>query len=193
MKSRRALRAEMRRARRAVSRAERARKAECLARLLSGWLRVRQARTVACYLANDGEMNLAPVMARLRASGARLFLPALHGDVLWFLPFEPDTPLVVNRFGIAEPEPAASRRCRAPDLDLVLVPLVAFDSAGNRLGMGGGFYDRTFRYLRDRRVWKRPRLVGIAYELQRLDALPSRPWDVPLHGVATEKHLYRFR
>jgi 5-formyltetrahydrofolate cyclo-ligase len=183
----------MRRRRRDISAAERARSAESLARRLAASLRVRRARRVACYLANDGEMDLGPVMARLRGCGARVFLPALHGDALWFLPFERDTPFAINRFGIAEPDLAARCRCRARDLDLVLMPLVAFDSAGNRLGMGGGYYDRTFAYVKHRLIWKKPLLIGIAYELQRLDSLPSRPWDVPLHGVATEKHLYRFR
>ena len=74
----------------------------------------------------------------------------------------------------------------------MLVPLVAFDGAGNRLGMGGGFYDRTFAYLRTRAVWKRPQLIGVAYEFQRLEALPVQTWDIPLQGIATEKRLYNF-
>lgn len=192
MTSRRALRAEMRRRRRALSASERARLSQSLARRLGGSLRVSRARTVACYLANDGEMDLGPMIARMRSRGTRVLLPVLHGDALWFLPFEPDTPLTPNRFGIPEPDVAAGSRCRARDLDLVLMPLVAFDAAGNRLGMGGGYYDRTFAYLRSRTVWKKPLLVGIAYEFQKLPSLAPQPWDVPLHAVATEKHLYRF-
>jgi 5-formyltetrahydrofolate cyclo-ligase len=192
MKSRRALRAEMRHRRRAVSEGERARMAQTLARRLGASLRVRRARRVACYLANDGEMDLGPVMAFLRSHGRQVFLPALHGKELWFLPFEPDTPLTPNRFGIPEPDVAPRTRCRARDLDLVLMPLVAFDGAGSRLGMGGGYYDHAFSYLRNRVAWKKPLLIGIAYEFQRLQSLPSRPWDVPLNGVATEKQLYRF-
>ncbi len=192
MKSRRVVRAEMRRRRRAMSEPERARMAQALARRLGASLRVRRARRVACYLSNDGEMDLGPVMDFLRDSGRQVLLPALHGSGLWFLPYDRHTPLAPNRFGIPEPDVAAHTRCRARDLDLVLMPLVAFDVTGSRLGMGGGFYDRTFCYLRNRAFWKRPLLIGIAYEFQRLEALPSRPWDVPLHGVATEKCLYRF-
>ena len=192
MKSSRALRAEMRAQRRAISEAERTSMARSLARHLGNWLRLRRARKIAGYLANDAEMDPAPVLDLTRASGATVMLPVLHRGALWFLPYDRDTPLVVNRFGIPEPDVAAGRRCRASDLDLVLVPLVAFDSAGNRLGMGGGFYDRTFAYMRNRAYWRRPRLIGIAYEFQHLDHLPSHPWDVPLHGVATEKRLYRF-
>ena len=192
MSVRHALRAEMRARRRALSRRERALLARSLARQLAGTLRVRRARRIACYLANDGEMDLAPVMALLRGNGGQVLLPALHGKTLWFLPYDTNTPLAPNRFGILEPDVAASSRCRARDLDLVLMPLVAFDAAGNRLGMGGGYYDRTFSYLRNRVAWRKPLLIGVAYEFQREQSLPRQPWDVPLQAVATEKQLYRF-
>ena len=192
MNSTRALRAEMRARRRAVSEPERALMAESLARNLGRSPRVRRARRVAGYLCNDAEMDPAPILDLLRANGATVLLPALHRRALWFLPYDRDTPLVANRFGIAEPDAGGRGRCRARDLDLVLVPLVAFDCAGNRIGMGGGFYDRTFAFLRNRAYWQKPRLIGIAYEFQRLETLPSQPWDVPLHGVATEKRLCFF-
>jgi 5-formyltetrahydrofolate cyclo-ligase len=192
MKSRRALRSEMRTRRRSVGEPERVRMAGALARHLGASLRVRRAQRVACYLSNDGEMRLGPVMDFLRANGRQVLLPALHGDGLWFLPYDCDTRLAPNRFGIPEPVVTGRARCRARDLDLVLMPLVAFDTTGNRLGMGGGFYDRTFSYLRHRKFWTKPLLIGIAYEFQCLESLPSRSWDVPLHGVATEERLYRF-
>lgn len=192
MKSRRALRAQMRARRRAIDKPERIRMAEAMARHLGACLRVRRARRIACYLCNDGEMDLGPTMDLLRASGAKVLLPALHGGGLWFLPYDRETPLAPNRFGIPEPDVAAHTRCRARDLDLVLMPLVAFDARGNRLGMGGGFYDRTFAYLQSRKCWKKPLLLGIAYEFQRLESLAPSAWDVPLQGVATEKCLHRF-
>jgi 5-formyltetrahydrofolate cyclo-ligase len=163
-----------------------------LARNLRASLRVRRAHRIACYLANDGEIDPGPAINLLRGGGRRILLPVLRGERLWFLPFEPGTPLAANRFGIPEPAVSARHRCPARDLDLVLVPLVAFDGAGNRLGMGGGFYDRTFAYLRTRAVWKRPQLIGVAYEFQRLEALPVQTWDIPLQGIATEKRLYNF-
>lgn len=192
MRDRHALRTEMRRRRRALARIERDHKAISLLRQLSRSLRVRRARSVSCYLANDGEMDLGPTIKFLERQGRRVLLPVLHGEGLWFLPYDSDTPLAPNRFGIGEPDVAAHRRCRARDLDLVLMPLVAFDTAGNRLGMGGGFYDRTFSYLHSRTIWRKPLLIGIAYEFQRLPSIPSQPWDVPLHGVATEERLYLF-
>jgi 5-formyltetrahydrofolate cyclo-ligase len=190
MKSRRTLRAEMRRRRRAVSEPERARMAKAVARHLGASLHVRRARRVACYLSKDGEMDLGPVMDFLRGNGRQVLLPALHGNELWFLPYDRDSPLALNRFGIPEPDVATHTRCRARDLDLVLMPLVAFDASGNRLGMGGGFYDRTFSYLRNRAFWKKPLLLGVAYEFQRLETLASHRWDIPLQGVATEERLW---
>ena len=182
----------MRMRRRAIDKSTRTRMAEALARHLGTCLRVRRARRIACYLCNDGEMDLGPAMKLLRSSGAKLLLPALRGDHLWFLPYDGETRLAPNRFGILEPDVSPSTRCRARDLDLVLMPLVAFDTTGNRLGMGGGFYDRTFSYLQWRKTWGKPPLLGIAYEFQHLDALTPRRWDIPLQGVATEKCVHHF-
>lgn len=137
-------------------------------------------------------MDLSPLMERLRSMGKRLYLPVIHGSRLWFLPFDAGTPLTRNRFGIAEPTVPPSARCLPQALDVVLTPLVAFDDHGRRLGMGGGYYDRTFAYLLKRRRWTRPRLIGIAHNLQRIPVLPAREWDVPLHGVATETGLRWF-
>ena len=190
MMSGRALRVEMRARRRGVSKPERARMAEALARHLGASLRVRRARRIACYLPNDGEMDLGPVMDFLRAAGRQVLLPALHGAGLWFFPYDRETPLTPNRFGIPEPDAPAHTRCPARNLDLVLMPLVAFDPSGNRLGMGGGFYDRTFSYLRNRKFWTKPLLIGIAYEFQRLESLTPSPWDIPLQAIATEKSLH---
>lgn len=193
MSTRRDLRAEMRRRRQGVPGPERARSALLVARRLAGSVLLRRFRKVACYLSFDGEMDLEPVMARLRASGKSVFVPVLHGRGLWFLPVTDDDAMKRNYYGIVEPPVVPSARCEPAALDLVLVPLVAFDQRGNRLGMGGGFYDRTFAYLRNRRVWLKPLLIGVAFECQRLDApLAVRPWDIPLHGVVTERGLYRF-
>lgn len=192
MKSRRDLRLEMRTRRRDLPTPERIRSARGLASVLSNTLRLRGARRIACYLSNDGEIDTGPAIRLLRRGGGRIWLPALHGRALWFLPYDDNTRLSRNRFGIPEPDVPAGRRCPARDLDVVLLPLVAFDGNGNRLGMGGGFYDRTFAYLRNRKAWRKPTLIGVAYEFQRLDALPTRPWDIPLDGVATERRLYRF-
>ena len=125
----------------------------------------------------------------------QVYLPVLlpfHHNRLWFARFEPDTWLVVNRYGIAEPERIHRRRIVPQALDIVLAPLVGFDHKGNRLGMGGGFYDRSFAYLLKRKYWRTPRLIGLAYDFQQLPSLPDRPWDVPLTAVATDSDWYRF-
>jgi 5-formyltetrahydrofolate cyclo-ligase len=98
--------------------------------------------------------------------------------------------LGTNFFGILEPDP--SRLIDPRQLDLVLTPLVAFDDDGVRIGVGRGYYDRCFRFLRARRTWRRPKLLGVAYELQHLAVIPPEPWDVPLWGAVTEARVRRF-
>jgi len=147
---------------------------------------------IAFYLPNDGEMDLSPLIERARAMGKRCYLPVLsplYHNRLWFAPYDAGCDLLLNRFGI--PEPAANWSKMRPvwSLDLVLTPLVAFDASGNRLGMGGGYYDRTLAYLARRRHWRKPHLLGTAYSFQQVKALPHEPWDVPLHGIATEESL----
>lgn len=187
-----ALRREIRRLRRNLGDAQRVALADALARQLMGCVHLRRSERIGCYLSQDGEMDLAPLMKRLRDLSKQLYLPVLRGPRLWFLPLEPQTRLVENRFGILEPDAPARTRCPPQALDLVLAPLVAFDDRGRRLGMGGGFYDRTFAYLLNRQYWRRPRLIGIAYDLQRVPTLKARRWDVPLDAVATESGVRFF-
>lgn len=189
--ARRRLRAQMRRRRRALGARERQRLARDLARRLAGTPAWQRARRIACYLARDGEMDPGPLVVRAWACAKRVHLPVLAGPRLWFRRYEPGSALSPNRFGIPEPD-GAGPGCSPLGLDLVLVPLVAFDGAGTRLGMGGGYYDRTFAYLRHRVAWMRPRLVGVAYEHQFEPRLAAARWDVPLAGVATELGLRWF-
>lgn len=191
---RRRLRRLMRARRRALSAAQRARYARALSRRLAAQPVLLRSQRLALYHAADGEMSLAPLWQRLRRSRKRCFLPVLQPrrNLLWFRGYDAATRLHPNRFGIPEPPPSQPRQPPWA-LDLVLMPLVAFDNQGNRLGMGGGFYDRCFAYLRRRRHWRKPRLLGIAYEFQRVEQLPAQAWDVPLWGVATERGLYRFK
>ena len=184
---RRALRREMRRRRRAVSRADRRAAARDLANRLAGSRWFLNSRTIAVYLSNDGEINLLPLVERAWTMGKRTFLPRLFGPRLWFLPFHAGTVLADNRFSIPEPVEPARRRISPLFLDLVLFPLVAFDERGNRLGMGAGYYDRTFEATRHRSVWSGPSRIGVAYELQKVEALSSAAWDIPLDAIVTER------
>ncbi len=179
----------MRDQRRALSDAQRARLGECAAACFGHHRLFRSARHVAGYLPNDGELDPTPLMGLAWSMGKRVYLPVLshlRSDHLLFAPYAPGDALRENRFGIPEPVVSLRHMIDPKALDLVLTPLVAFDQQGHRLGMGGGFYDRSFAFLRRRRHWLKPHLVGMAYGFQRVDGLPHQPWDVPLDGVVTE-------
>lgn len=155
----------------------------------------RRARCVAGYVPQEGEIDVMPALIDALARSKRVFLPVIDSfrpRKMRFAEWWPDTPMARSRFGIPEPL-RSDRSYMAPGrLDMVLVPLVAFDQSGNRLGMGGGYYDRCFSFLSDRLV-TRPVLVGVAYELQKVAAIDSKPWDVPLSWVITESASYRCR
>jgi 5-formyltetrahydrofolate cyclo-ligase len=164
-----------------------------LARRLGSHPLFLRSRSVAAYWSADGEIDPSPLLKLAHARHKRRFLPVLRPHPrkkLWFIEYREGEPLTRNRFGI--PEPALRhRRIALPwALDLILLPLVGFDAQCRRLGMGGGFYDRTLAYLRQRHHWRRPRLVGLAHECQRVERLDSQPWDVPLDMVVTEERIY---
>ncbi len=167
---------------------------QAIARSLGRHRHFHLSERLAAYWAADGEVDPAPLMALARQRHKRCFLPVLRPHPqrkLWFLPYSPGDPLTRNRFGIPEPDVRRRHVALAWELDIILVPLVAFDSECRRLGMGGGFFDRTLAYMRYRSAWRRPRLIGLAHECQRVDRLPTQPWDVPLDMVVTESRIYR--
>ena len=184
---RRALRREIRGCRRALSGSERRNATRALTIRIAASRWFINSRTIAVYLSNDGEIDLFPLIERAWTMGKRTYLPRIVGPNLWFLPFHARSVLAGNRFSIPEPLEPARRRIRPLFLDLVLLPLVAFDESGNRLGMGGGYYDRTFAAVRYRTAWPGPRRIGVAYELQCVDPLPVADWDVPLDAIVTEQ------
>lgn len=190
----RQIRKELRARRRDLPPHEQRHHSAAVARQLNAWLPFLKARSVAVYYSEDGEVDLSTVVVGARARGKRVYLPVLHpfaGNRLWFSEWRESDRLHLNRFSIPEP----SHRVRKPvfglALDMVLVPLVGFDNSCSRLGMGGGFYDRSFAFRQRNKSWRRPVLVGIAHELQRVAMLENNEWDVPLDAVITERHLYR--
>ncbi|HBM3271710.1 MULTISPECIES: 5-formyltetrahydrofolate cyclo-ligase [Klebsiella] len=142
------------------------------------------AQTVAVFLSFDGELDTRPLIDQLWRAGKRVYLPVLHpfspGNLL-FLHYHPSSDLVVNRLNIREPKLDVRDVLPLSQLDVLVTPLVAFDAAGQRLGMGGGFYDRTLQNWRQYRLQP----VGYAHDCQQVDALPTEQWDIPLPAVIT--------
>jgi 5-formyltetrahydrofolate cyclo-ligase len=189
------LRWTLRKQRNALDRHQQAAASAGVSRILGTTHRFRVSQHIAFYIAEDGEIDISGLMERAWSMGKTCYLPVLShliGDRLWFAPANPDTPMVFNRFGIPEPAVPSRQLRSARHLDLVLLPLVGFDGSGNRLGMGGGFYDRSLEFLRHRNAWHRPRLYGVAHELQKVDRLEARPWDVPLQAVVTDRQICFF-
>ena len=145
---------------------------------------------MALFFAFDGEPDLTRLTRSAAAQRKELFVPVLTRKTMRFARLVPRAVLKRNFFGILEPGSAGVVDPRK--LDLVLTPLVAFDSRGTRIGVGRGYYDRAFRFLRHRGAWQRPKLLGVAYEFQHVPTLDSRAWDVPLWGAVTEARVRHF-
>ncbi len=149
-----------------------------------------QAKQIAFYLANDGEISPAQALKGALKNRQSVLLPCLtSGKSLEFRQYEGRGRLTKNRFGIPEP------RVKCPitpldAIDVILMPLVAFDRSGNRLGMGGGFYDRTLS-ARPRYVNTRPLLIGLAHHCQEVPALTTETWDIPLNYIVTDKQTIK--
>ena len=193
--TRRQLRRQFRALRHALSNAARARAGTAAARILARHGLPRPGSRVAVYLPADGEFDPAVIVALALRRGCSVYLPVIRSRRAWRMCFGPlAAPRRAwrrNYFGGLEPG-ALPRLLVAPRaLDLVLVPLVAFDARCNRLGMGGGYFDRAFAYQRWHAAWRRPRLLGLAFDCQRAPALAAAAWDVPLAGVLTETRLLR--
>ena len=184
---RRELRRALRQRRRDAGAAERMAAAEAVATRLLDHPRFPAAGYIAGYWAIDGEVPLHLLQMRLR-EGQSWCLPCVQPDgSLRFAPWRPGDALVTNRFGIPEPDLAPSSLLAPQDMAVVVLPLLGFTRGGQRLGMGGGYYDRSFAFRRASPA--PPWLVGAAYGFQQLDALPAQDWDVPLDAIATEKEF----
>jgi 5-formyltetrahydrofolate cyclo-ligase len=184
-----ALRRTMRAQRRAITAADRIAAAEGLAEHLLALPGLPLQGHVAGYWAVDGEIGLHAWQIRL-PSAYTYCLPVLHEDGrLRFAPWRQGAPLIANRHGIPEPDVAEDALLEPESMALVVAPLVAFDVHRHRLGMGAGWYDRSFAFRRDatgKRTAPPPWLVGAAFAMQQVDALVAESWDVPLDAVCTE-------
>jgi 5-formyltetrahydrofolate cyclo-ligase len=153
-----------------------------IARHLRALPAFRRAQHVAIYWPTDGEADVRGVAEYARSRGKTLYLPKVgRSGTMRFAPWPPTAQLRKNRYGIPEPVNMRWRSVPAARLQVIVMPLVAFDGRGHRLGMGGGYYDRA---LAGRR--RRPLLIGTAFSFQQAPMIPAQPWDVPLDMVITE-------
>jgi 5-formyltetrahydrofolate cyclo-ligase len=180
------LRKELRAKRRSLTPAEHALRSNLAASAVTRMPQFKAGARVALYLPFDREANTAALLVAARRRGVGIFVPVvtdLRHRRISFYPLSGKTRRGV--FGISVPH--RNGRPTAPRwFDLIVVPLVAIDGAGHRLGMGGGFYDRALSFRRERRQWMGPRLVGLGFDCQRVDTVFADPWDVRLDAVATE-------
>lgn len=153
----------------------------------------RRARHIGLYLPQDGEIDPRLLLRAARQRGKAVYLPVLHAwprTRMNFQRLHPAEPLHRNRFGIPEPRRNLAQQRPVWALDLLLVPLVGFDEQGGRLGMGGGFYDRSLDYLRRRKNWHKPTLLGLAHECQKVDRLVLARWDVRMRATISDQGWY---
>jgi 5-formyltetrahydrofolate cyclo-ligase len=189
-REKRELRGRLRAQRLALPAVERMRAAEAIVGPLLDNPLFAQPGYVAGYWAMAGELPLHVLQMRLREDQVWC-LPCIQpDDSLRFAPWRPGDELVSNRYGIPEPALSSDAQLLAEDLSIILLPLLGFTRGGQRLGMGGGFYDRTLAF-RQRHVAP-PFLIGTGYVFQELPELPAEPWDVRLDAVLTEREFLIF-
>jgi len=154
----------------------------------------KTARNIASYLPFDKEIPTDAIHTNLEKYNKQLFVPKIIKGRLkqmLFCKINQNTSYQYNCFGIKEPDNANNMKY-ANQMDLILLPLVAFDKKGNRLGMGGGYYDRALSFRKNRKKWHKPILLGLAYDFQQVQTLPRQQWDIPLDGIVTNTQLLLF-
>lgn len=191
--SRDALRRELRQRRRSISLHDRAMASGQFRTIAARNRLFRPAMRVALYLAYGSEADCEPLIDLARSRRCSVYVPRIvsyrHAQMR-FESLHPRMRLAQNRHGIAEP-PKSAKYISVRSLDLIVLPVLAVDLRGYRLGSGAGFYDRALHHLRQSSGWRRPKLIALAYDIQRIEHLPSHSWDVPVDAILTEKQLYR--
>ena len=174
----------------AISAAERMQTAEAIAQQLIKLPEWTPANYIAGYWATHGEVPLH--IAQMRVQSPKVWcLPILQTDkTLKFAPWRSGDPLVSNQFGIPEPDISPSSALDATAISMILLPLLAYTRTGTRLGMGGGYYDRSLAFRAARA--SPPLLIGVAYSSQEADSLPNEEWDIKLDMLINEREVLRF-
>ena len=148
----------------------------------------RSSKMIACYLPLSVEVDTRFIIERAWRANKRVFVPITHRDgKMFFREIRPDTRLIRNSMSIWEPTSGEFVSPRL--LQLVIAPTVAFDESNNRIGMGGGYYDRCFAFLRHRTEWIQPKLVGVAFNCQKVEKIWPNTWDVRLYRAITESNF----
>ena len=188
------LRKEMRCKRRNLDEQQQDRAAADLLKNLLKLPSFTQAKRISMYFPNDGEIDPALAMLKALSMAKRCYYPIIfpgRKPKLFFAKVTPGCRLKPDRMGILSPVVPSREWLKPSQLDLILLPLVAFDQYGSRIGMGGGFYDASLAFLANRKHWQRPKLIGIAHEIQKAEKITTDHWDIPLELIVTDKAIYK--
>ena len=192
--SKQSIRQQMRQKRRALDENQ---QDQAASGLLSNLLKVpafMQAKRISLYFPNDGEIDPTLVMIKALEMAKRCYYPVISPSrkpKLFFAQVKPGCRLKPDRMGILTPIVPSIQWLKPSELDVILLPLVSFDSSGARVGMGGGFYDASLAFLSSRVHWCRPRLIGIAHEIQKAEKITLDHWDVPVQMIVTDQAIYK--
>ncbi len=158
-------------------------------------LETTQPLNIALFLSQDAELPTQETIQFLwRETQHHVFLPVLEtrpDQHMAFVSYDSNSTMITNQFGIEEPKLPLDKHQIGEAMDIVLVPLVGFDQQGNRLGMGGGYYDRTFAFKHTVKS-NRPLLIGWAHQCQEVELLPKEPWDIPLDALISEQGILKW-
>jgi len=191
MDARSQLRSIIRQRRNSLSVAEQGQAGMSLTESLARHEKIQQASRIAIYLSNDGELSTKNFIDWCWQQNKEVYLPVIHpfspGNLL-FLHYQTTTKLVSNAYGISEPKLDVTKVCPLGELDVICTPLVAFDNTGARLGMGGGFYDRSLAHWQQTRLYP----LGLAHDCQLVESVPVESWDIPLPEIITPSKSYSF-
>jgi len=169
-----------------LTRAERDRASRIISQKVinSSWF--QRSKNVACYLSTPDEVATWQIIERALRMKKRIFAPIVKkNSVMQFRELKPKSALRRNVYGLFEPRDGEIVNANA--LDVVITPLVAFDHQNNRIGMGGGYFDRTFAFLKERKSFFRPKLIGIAFDCQKTAEIVPNPWDIRLFSIISEE------
>ena len=174
-----------RNARRALSDDERAAASKTICQRIIGSHAFKASEAIGCFLPMHEEVDTREIIEHAWRANKRVFVPILPGPAqMLFCEIRLDTELEQDAFGIWEP--VRGFLIEPKRLDMIVTPTVAFDADNNRIGMGSGYYDRCFSFLRNRKHCFRPKLLGVAFQCQEVEKITPNPWDIPLYRVITE-------